>query len=195
MRDLREASRGRARRRPGCRSTSDPPPAVAEPGELLEDERLVAGELPVVPSVRDVPQRDLRVLVGQGDPEQVGIDRTEDGLDVGHRPRCYALRRPGRSPPMPGIFDIHPSPSFEVRRMFQRWGAFVYRFRRPVAVLAVVVAIASSFLAAQAADSLSAGGWLDVDSESALVAERLDAEFGDGQELDDRPLPLDRCRR
>ena len=65
--------------------------------------------------------------------------------------------------------------------MFSRWGAFVYRFRRPVAIIAVVVAIASSFLAAQASSALSAGGWLDANSESAAVAARLDTEFGAGK--------------
>jgi uncharacterized membrane protein YdfJ with MMPL/SSD domain len=65
--------------------------------------------------------------------------------------------------------------------MFSRWGALVYRFRRPVAIIAVVVAIASSVLAVQAADALSSGGWLDADSESALVAERLDTQFGAGR--------------
>ena len=65
--------------------------------------------------------------------------------------------------------------------MFHRWGAFVYRFRRPVAIIAVVVALASSFLAVQASASLSSGGWLDADSESAAVASRLDTEFGAGK--------------
>ena len=65
--------------------------------------------------------------------------------------------------------------------MFTRWGAFVYRFRRPIAIIAVVVAIASSFLAAQASSALSAGGWLDANSESAAVAARLDTEFGAGR--------------
>ena len=65
--------------------------------------------------------------------------------------------------------------------MFHRWGAFVYRFRRPVAIIAVVVAVASSFLAAQASASLSSGGWLDANSESAAVSERLDTEFGAGK--------------
>jgi RND superfamily putative drug exporter len=65
--------------------------------------------------------------------------------------------------------------------MFSRWGAFVYRFRRPVAVLAVVIALASITLAVQASESLSAGGWLDADSESAAVAARLDTEFGAGK--------------
>ncbi len=65
--------------------------------------------------------------------------------------------------------------------MFHRWGAFVYRFRRIVVIAAVVVAISSSFLAAKASESLSAGGWLDADSESADVAARLDTEFGAGK--------------
>lgn len=65
--------------------------------------------------------------------------------------------------------------------MFHRWGAFVYRFRRPVAILAILVAIASVPLAARTADVLSAGGWLDATSESADVTARLDEEFGAGR--------------
>ena len=65
--------------------------------------------------------------------------------------------------------------------MFSRWGAFVYRFRRPVAIIAVVIAIASSVLAAQASSALSSGGWLDANSESAEVAARLDQDFGSGK--------------
>ncbi len=65
--------------------------------------------------------------------------------------------------------------------MFSRWGAFVYRFRRPVALIAVVIAIASSVLAAQTAGALSSGGWLDASSESAEVAARLDEDFGSGK--------------
>ena len=38
--------------------------------------------------------------------------------------------------------------------MFSRWGAFVHRFRRPVAILAVVLAVASMALASRTADSL-----------------------------------------
>ena len=52
--------------------------------ELLDDQGLVTGELPVVPAALDVPQRDLGVLVRQGEPELAGIDRTEDGLDARH---------------------------------------------------------------------------------------------------------------
>ena len=65
--------------------------------------------------------------------------------------------------------------------MFSRWGAFVYRFRRPVALVAVIIAIASSVLATQTSSALSAGGWLDANSESAAVAARLDTEFGAGK--------------
>jgi RND superfamily putative drug exporter len=62
--------------------------------------------------------------------------------------------------------------------MFRRWGAFIYRFRRPVAILAVILAIASTVLASGVTGSLSAGGWTDPDSESAAVADRLADEFG-----------------
>ena len=65
--------------------------------------------------------------------------------------------------------------------MFSRWGAFVYRFRRPVALFAVIIAIASAVLATQTSSALSAGGWLDADSESAEVSARLDTEFGAGK--------------
>src|SRR6187397_1552469 len=65
--------------------------------------------------------------------------------------------------------------------MFSRWGAFVYRFRRPVVLFAVIIAIASAVLATQTSSALSSGGWLDADSESAEVAARLDTEFGAGK--------------
>ena len=65
--------------------------------------------------------------------------------------------------------------------MFSRWGAFVYRFRRPIVLIAIVAALASTTLASQASSALSAGGWLDANSESAAVASRLDAEFGAGK--------------
>jgi RND superfamily putative drug exporter len=65
--------------------------------------------------------------------------------------------------------------------MFSRWGSFVYRFRRPVVIVSILVAVFASALASQAAESLSSGGWLDSDSESALVGDRLEAEFGTGQ--------------
>ncbi len=65
--------------------------------------------------------------------------------------------------------------------MFTRWGAFVYRFRRAVALIAVVLAVASGALASQTASVLSSGGWLDATSESADVSARLDTEFGAGK--------------
>ena len=65
--------------------------------------------------------------------------------------------------------------------MFLRWGALIYRSRRVVSVLAVLLALASLSLASGAADELSAGGWLDDDSESAMVSLRLDEEFDAGR--------------
>ena len=65
--------------------------------------------------------------------------------------------------------------------MFSRWGAFVYRFRRPIVLLTVLLAIGSLTLASKASDELSSGGWLDPNSESAQVADRLASEFGAGK--------------
>ena len=65
--------------------------------------------------------------------------------------------------------------------MFSRWGAFVYRHRKIVLVLAIVVGIAGATFAGRAASVLSAGGWLDPGSESAAVADRLADEFGSGR--------------
>jgi uncharacterized membrane protein YdfJ with MMPL/SSD domain len=65
--------------------------------------------------------------------------------------------------------------------MFSRWGAFVYRFRRSIALLAIVIAIAGAALSTQTSSALSSGGWLDADSESAMVSGRLDSEFGAGK--------------
>ena len=65
--------------------------------------------------------------------------------------------------------------------MFSRWGAFVYRFRRPILLLTVLLAIGSLTLASRASGELSSGGWLDPNSESAAVASRLDTEFGAGK--------------
>ena len=42
--------------------------------------------------------------------------------------------------------------------MFSRWGAFVYRFRKPVALVAIAVALLASSVAGKAASVLSAGG-------------------------------------
>ena len=65
--------------------------------------------------------------------------------------------------------------------MFSRWGAFVYRHRRVVFVVALLVGVLGSLVAGRAASVLSAGGWFDPGSESAQVADRLASEFGTGK--------------
>ena len=65
--------------------------------------------------------------------------------------------------------------------MFTRWGGFVYRRRRWIALLALVIAGGSASLANSVADNLTTGGWLDPTSESARVSERLEAEYGGGR--------------
>ena len=65
--------------------------------------------------------------------------------------------------------------------MFRRWGAFVYRHRRIVVLLAIATMAAASVLAAGAASELSAGGWLDPTSESAHVSDQLRSQFGGGR--------------
>ena len=65
--------------------------------------------------------------------------------------------------------------------MFTRWGAFVYRRRRWLAVLAIVVAGGFGSLAGSASSHLTSGGWLDPDSESAQVSDRLEKDYGAGR--------------
>jgi len=65
--------------------------------------------------------------------------------------------------------------------VFTRWGGFVYRRRRWIAALALVIAGGSASLAGSVADNLTTGGWLDPTSESAQVSERLEAEYGGGR--------------
>jgi uncharacterized membrane protein YdfJ with MMPL/SSD domain len=65
--------------------------------------------------------------------------------------------------------------------MFSRWGAFVYRFRRPFVIGALAFALAMAFFGVNASSHLSSGGWLDTTSESAQVDERLASEFGGGK--------------
>ena len=65
--------------------------------------------------------------------------------------------------------------------MFTRWGALVYRFRRIVVILTVLLAVAGGVLSSQTAGVLSSGGWLDDGSESADVSGRIADEFGGGK--------------
>ena len=65
--------------------------------------------------------------------------------------------------------------------LFSRWGAFVYRFRRPIALVTVVLALGSATLATRVTDSLVSGGWTDPHSESAAVSARLATDFGAGR--------------
>ncbi|HXG26863.1 MAG TPA: MMPL family transporter [Candidatus Binatia bacterium] len=67
--------------------------------------------------------------------------------------------------------------------MFTRWGGFVYRRRRWIAPLAIVMALGLGAMGQTIADNLSTGGWLDPNSESAQVADRLEAEFGGGRSV------------
>jgi RND superfamily putative drug exporter len=64
--------------------------------------------------------------------------------------------------------------------VFSRWGAFVYRRRRVVLLLAVLLGAGMSILATRTSGELIAGGWLDPNSESAQVSDRLRNEFGLG---------------
>jgi uncharacterized membrane protein YdfJ with MMPL/SSD domain len=65
--------------------------------------------------------------------------------------------------------------------LFSRWGAFAYRFRRPIVLVTVLFAIASAVVGARVTSALSAGGWVDPTSESAAVGARLNDEFGAGR--------------
>ena len=65
--------------------------------------------------------------------------------------------------------------------LFSRWGAFVYRFRKPIALVTIVLAVLFASLASQVTGALTSGGWTDPDSESAIVATRLADEFGAGR--------------
>jgi len=62
--------------------------------------------------------------------------------------------------------------------MFTRWGAFVYRRRRWLVLVAFIVAGGLGSMAGSASSHLTSGGWLDPTSESAQVGDRLQADFG-----------------
>jgi putative drug exporter of the RND superfamily len=65
--------------------------------------------------------------------------------------------------------------------MFTRWGGFVYRRRRWLALFAIVVAAGFGSLAGSATSHLTTGGWLDPKSESAQVSDRLERDYGAGR--------------
>ena len=65
--------------------------------------------------------------------------------------------------------------------LFSRWGAFAYRFRRPIVLVTVLFAIVSAVVGSRVTSALSAGGWVDPTSESAAVGARLNDEFGAGR--------------
>jgi RND superfamily putative drug exporter len=65
--------------------------------------------------------------------------------------------------------------------MFTRWGAFVYRRRRWLVALSILVAVGLGSLAGQTSSRLTSGGWLDPNSESAQVSDRLEHDFGTGR--------------
>jgi RND superfamily putative drug exporter len=65
--------------------------------------------------------------------------------------------------------------------VFTRWGAFVYRRRRWLVAFALVVAAGLGSLAGSTSSHLTSGGWLDPTSESAQVADRLEADYGGGR--------------
>jgi uncharacterized membrane protein YdfJ with MMPL/SSD domain len=65
--------------------------------------------------------------------------------------------------------------------LFSRWGAFVYRFRRPIALATIAFAIAAAVVGANVTSALTAGGWVDPTSESAAVSARLADQFGAGR--------------
>ena len=67
--------------------------------------------------------------------------------------------------------------------MFMRWGMFIYRYRRLVAPLMVLIAVAGLPLASGVSGKLSSGGWLDPTSESAAVSDRLADEYGGGRSV------------
>ena len=100
----------------GVRSASPLPPAARIAGQFLQDDRLVAGQLPVVPARLDVPQGDLGVLVGQGEPEASGgSGRGRSGrapwramLRRSSRPR---ERRPRSSSTVPDHHQPTPRPA------------------------------------------------------------------------------------
>jgi RND superfamily putative drug exporter len=72
-------------------------------------------------------------------------------------------------------------PIEESYAVFAAWGRFVYRHRRAVALVALVVALGAGALGAGASSLLSSGGWVVKDSESYAVQQRLAELYGGGR--------------
>ena len=64
--------------------------------------------------------------------------------------------------------------------MFAAWGRLVYRHRRAVVALTLLITVVMGFFASSVQSHLSAGGWIVKDAESSTVQARLDSEFGTG---------------
>ena len=62
--------------------------------------------------------------------------------------------------------------------MFAAWGRFVYRHRRAVVLVSVLIAAGMGVFASRVSSVLSSGGWIDRGSESYAVAGRLAEQFG-----------------
>src|SRR4051794_32131109 len=94
----RPASHAGSRPTPGgVRSTRAVPPEAPVVLELGRDDLGVAGQLPVVPAARDVPERDRRVLVRERESEGVRRDIAEDGADMRHGRKSTAWESHGRA--------------------------------------------------------------------------------------------------
>ena len=65
--------------------------------------------------------------------------------------------------------------------MFSAWGAFVYRRRRAVALVSLVIALLFFPLAGLASGVLSSGGWLVEGAESSEITDRLGSQFDEGR--------------
>ncbi len=76
--------------------------------------------------------------------------------------------------------------------MFSRWGAFVYRFRRPIALIAIVVALARPPRRRRPRRRLGSGGWLDATLRIGRGRDPARHRIRGRQELGHRALPVGR---
>ena len=83
-------------------------------------------------------------------------------------------------PQQPATSKLVPSP-YDARTAstpLYRWAGFVERWRWPLLIIPVLLAILSAPLAARVTSDLSAGGWLPPNAESTIVDTRLEDTFG-----------------